>query len=136
MAARAVGDERVAALTRAVAGRAPQGLVPQWLDSMPHAAPGRLPETRRDGAAAVYLPACINRIFGQSRGDAGRRWLPDALVRASARAQLPVWIPPDAAGNCCGTPWSSKGYAQGHEHMARKLYESLWRWSDGGSCRW
>ena len=105
------------------------GVIPRWLDSMPRAAPGRLPETRRDGAAAVYLPACINRMFGAS----GRhRWVVDALVQVSARAGKPVWIPPDAPGVCCGTPWTSKGYARGAEHMKSALGEAVERWTEGG----
>jgi D-lactate dehydrogenase len=102
---------------------------------MPHAAPARLPETKREGAAAVYLPACINRIFGASRGNgsAAMVGLPEALVSVSARAGLPVWIPPDVAGHCCGTPWSSKGYLDGHEWMANHLVGGMWRWSGEGS---
>ena len=82
---------------------------------MPHARAGRSCRRRaREGAAAVYLPACINRIFGRARGAARRGpSLAEALVAVSARAGLPVWIPPDVAGHCCATPWSSKGYAGG-----------------------
>jgi D-lactate dehydrogenase len=53
-------------------------------------------------------------------------------VAVSARAGLPLWIPPDAAGNCCATPWSSKGYERGQRFMARRTAASLLRWSDGG----
>ncbi len=35
---------------------------------MPPPAPPSLPATSREGAAAVYMPACINRIFGNPRG--------------------------------------------------------------------
>ena len=104
-------------------------VIPRWLDSMPRAAPGRLPETRRDGAAAVYLPACINRMFGAS---AEQRWIVDALVQVSARAGKPVWIPDDVAGVCCGTPWTSKGYERGAEHMKSALGEAVERWTEGG----
>ena len=31
-------------------------------------APARLPRTQREGAAAVYLPSCLNRIFGRPDG--------------------------------------------------------------------
>src|SRR5580693_8328568 len=58
--------------------------------------------------------------------------LPQALVSVSARAGLPLWIPDDVSGHCCATPWSSKGYRRGHEHMAAKTAAALWRWSDGG----
>ena len=50
----------------------------------------------------------------------------------SARAGLPLWIPPDASGHCCGTPWLSKGYAAGHETMAHGMREALERWSEHG----
>ncbi len=40
-------------------------LVPSWPPNMPPPAPAKLPATTRDGAAAVYMPACVNRIFGR-----------------------------------------------------------------------
>jgi len=56
----------------------------------------------------------------------------EAMVRVSARAGSPVWIPPDVAGHCCAVPWGSKGYSDGHAWMANKMVESLWRWTDEG----
>jgi D-lactate dehydrogenase len=106
--------------------------VPSWPGEMPHAAPARLPGTSRAGAAAVYLPACINRIFGNPPEARIHPSLPEALVEVSRRAGLPVWIPDDVRGHCCATPWSSKGYRRGNELMARKVTDALWRWSDGG----
>ena len=104
-------------------------LVPTWPDAMPPPAPGRLPATRREGAAAVYLPACINRIFGPPNGGLS---LPEALVALSERAGLPLWIPDDAPGHCCATPWTSKGYVEGGRYMAAKTNAALARWTDGG----
>jgi D-lactate dehydrogenase len=83
----------------------------------------------REGAAAVYFPACVNRIFGNPRARPDEPTLPEALVAISARAGLPVWIPGDVAGNCCATPWSSKGYRRGHERMASTVAESILRWT-------
>jgi D-lactate dehydrogenase len=94
--------------------------------NVPRAASGRLPATSREGAAAVYMPACINRIFGGSS-------VAEALVALSARAGLPVWIPPDVAGHCCATPWGSKGYERGRELMAARTAAAVDRWSDGGA---
>lgn len=99
-------------------------LVPSWPDAMPPPAPARMPATRREGAAAVYLPACINRMFGPS--------LPEVLVEVSARAGRPVWIPEDVAGHCCATPWSSKGFRRGKEFMAEKTAGALRRWTEDG----
>ncbi|RDI68418.1 FAD-binding and (Fe-S)-binding domain-containing protein [Nocardia pseudobrasiliensis] len=108
-------------------------LMPGWLREMPAAAPARLPRTERDGAAAVYFPACINRIFGRGQQDRRDLSLPEALVALSARAGLPLWIPDDVRGSCCATVWHSKGYHDGNTYMANLIIENLWRWSDSGT---
>jgi D-lactate dehydrogenase len=96
---------------------------------MPKPAPAKMPATGKEGAAAVYLPACVNRIFGSSDGEPT---VVEALVAVSARAGKPVWIPQDAPGHCCGTPWASKGHPKAHAWMAGATAEALWRWTDGG----
>jgi D-lactate dehydrogenase len=110
---------------------------------LPPAASGKLPPTERQDAAAVYVPSCTNRIFGRPRADglkthemggksARRRGLAEALVEVSARAGLPVWIPDEMAGSCCGLPWSSKGFGDAHRHKANEMVERLWAWSGEG----
>jgi D-lactate dehydrogenase len=108
------------------------GAVRVWRASVPSAAPAQLPFTVREGAAAVYMPACINRLFGNAAGDAGHPTVPEALVALSRRAGLPMWIPDDVAGHCCGTPWTSKGYEDGHKLMSARIAGALRRWSEGG----
>jgi D-lactate dehydrogenase len=100
--------------------------------TLPAAAPPQLPFTVREGAAAVYLPTCLNRIMGNGRGSPEHPTVPEALVALSRRAGRPLWIPGDVAGHCCGTPWSSKGYTGGEELMTRRVASALHRWSDGG----
>jgi D-lactate dehydrogenase len=107
-------------------------LVPSFPESMPPPAPTGLPATSREGAVAVYMPACINRIFGNPSGAKQRPTLPEALVEVSMRAGMPVWIPDDAAGNCCAVPWSSKGYTRGKDFMSQRMRDSIGRWTDGG----
>jgi D-lactate dehydrogenase len=107
-------------------------LVPSWPRNMPPPAPAKLPRTSREGAAAVYMPACVNRIFGPPREDGAGLPLPEAMVAVSARAGMPVWIPDDVAGNCCSVPWASKGYTEGAKLMADRTTEALWRWSGEG----
>ena len=104
----ALGDTPLRGLSRAARKFVSEELVPEWVPPLPPPAPP-LPETSREGAAGVYLPACINRIFASPDGGS----LPTALVDVSARAGQPLWIPPDVAGHCCGVPWSSKGYRDG-----------------------
>jgi D-lactate dehydrogenase len=127
-----LGRERVDSIPRAIRRRVSDELVPTLPASLPAPAPARMPQTARAGAAAVYMPACINRIFGNPDGLAGPS-LPEALVAVSARGGLGVWIPGDVAGHCCGTPWSSKGYRRGHELMAVRTARAMWRWSERGS---
>jgi D-lactate dehydrogenase len=120
-----LGDRPMRALTRAARSALGDELVPEWGEAMPPPASPRLPETSREGAAAVYFPACINRIFGPPG-------LADAMVAVSARAGMPVWIPDDVGGHCCGTPWTSKGFERGAEYMTAKTADALRRWTRGG----
>ena len=113
---------------------------------LPGAAKRALPRTEREGAAAVYVPSCTNRIFGPPNNGAdgpirqdmldvsARRPLGivEAVVAVSERAGLPVWIPAEVAGSCCGLPWSSKGFGEAHRHKANEMIERLWEWTDGG----
>ncbi|MFI5025743.1 MAG: (Fe-S)-binding protein, partial [Solirubrobacterales bacterium] len=112
--------------------------------ALPGPASPRLPATQREGAAAVYVPSCTNRIFGptpadgpksQSRVDisARRPSVVEALVEVSRRAGLPVWVPDEVAGSCCGLPWSSKGFREAHRHKANEMVGRLWEWSGEGA---
>jgi len=102
-------------------------------------------------AAAIYVPSCTNRIFGPpadgpiSRssidGSARRgvefdrsahRSIVEALLEVSVRAGMPVAIPDEVEGSCCGLPWSSKGFETAHRHKANEMVEKLWRWSEEG----
>jgi D-lactate dehydrogenase len=111
---------------------------------LPGTASGKLPATAREGAAAVYVPSCTNRIFGRYGGDgmksplqgdssSRRLTLAEALVEVSRRAGLPLWIPAEVAGSCCGLPFGSKGFAAAQRHKANEMIERLWAWSDEGA---
>jgi D-lactate dehydrogenase len=128
-----VGVKPLAGLTAAARAILSADLVPSVPGPMPQPAARRLPVTDRAGAAAVYFPACINRIFGRAPGQDRGPSLPEAFVELSARAERPLWIPPDVVGLCCSTPWSSKGYRRGHEYMAAAVTDAMWRWSDHGT---
>jgi len=83
------------------------------------------PSPPQSAVAAVYVPSCTNRIFGGNPVE--------ALVAVSARAGLPVRIPNDVAGSCCGLPFSSKGFGAAHAHKANEMVEKLWSWSGEGA---
>ncbi|MEU9236253.1 FAD-binding and (Fe-S)-binding domain-containing protein [Streptomyces subrutilus] len=126
-----IGDGLLAAVTAVARKAVNPDLVPRWLPQIPGAAARRLPVTRRTGAAAVYYPACVNRIFAGPGARTGPS-LPEAVVAVSQRAGRPVWIPPDVTGTCCATIWHSKGYEAGNRVMANRIVESAWGWTAGG----
>ncbi|MGW2012583.1 FAD-binding and (Fe-S)-binding domain-containing protein [Streptomyces nigrescens] len=130
-AADRIGDRLLMSVTGAARRAVRPDLVPEWLPRIPGAAPRRRPATRRAGAAAVYYPACVNRIFGPPAGFHGLP-LPEAVVAVSRRAGRPVWIPPEVAGTCCATIWHSKGYERGAALMANRIVEAAWGWTAGG----
>ena len=125
-------DGAMRGLTRAARKAISADLVPEWGEHMPPAASPDLPRTTSRGAVAVYMPACINRMFGRSGDDPGMS-LPEAMIEVSARAGKPVWIPPDISGTCCSVPWSSKGYRDAHAFKANQTVERIWRWTGGGT---
>lgn len=129
---RVLGDRALHALPAALRGRVSTELVPTIPSNLPAPAPVHLPTTQREGAAAVYMPACINRIFGNPDGLPPRPSLPEALCAISARASAPLWVPSDVTGTCCATPWSSKGYRRGRQEMAKHTALRILDWTAGG----
>ncbi len=125
------GAGGMAGVTRAIRAVVGQPF-PQWSAEMPHAAKAARPTTAKDGAAAVYFPACISRTMGALPGEPDETSLMEAFVAVATRAGAPVWIPDDVEGTCCGVPFSSKGYAEANAFTVNRAVERFWAWSDGG----
>lgn len=104
----------------------------QWSPEMPKAAKAPLPRTSLEGAQAIYFPACISRMMGHLPGEPEDMSLVEALVKVSERAGMPVHIPRDVEGTCCGVPFSSKGYDEAHRYTVNRAIEKFWVWSQGG----
>jgi D-lactate dehydrogenase len=132
-AARVLGDESVRGMLNIARKLISPELLPSWVESLPMPALSKLPRTRREGATAIYFPACINRIFGGSKLSHHKESLPAAFVTVSERAGHPLFVPPDVVGNCCATVWHSKGYNAGNILMANRVVENMWRWSKEGN---
>ena len=127
---RLVGPRRRSRLTGSIARRLDRfDIMPVITEGTPGPASAELPPTLREDAAAVYFPACVNRIFA-SPGDVP---VPDALVRVAKRAGSPVWIPEDVVGLCCTTPWVSKGFPEAAATMAARFVDRAWAWTRGGT---
>lgn len=79
---------------------------------------------------AVYLPACVNAMFGAAGTGIG---VTEAFRRLAERAGVRLVVPEDVDALCCSTPWSSKGFAQGREIMAGIVTEGVRRASRDGA---
>jgi D-lactate dehydrogenase len=110
----------------------PIGSGHQWSPEMPKAAKAPLPKTSLKGAQAIYFPACISRLMGHLPGEPTDLSLVEALVKVSERAGVPVHIPQDVEGTCCGVPFSSKGFDLAHKFTVNRAIEKFWEWSQEG----
>ena len=110
----------------------PIGTGHEWSPEMPKAAKAPLPATSLEGAQAIYFPACISRMMGHLPGEPEEMSLAEALVKVSARAGVPVHIPHDVEGTCCGVPFSSKGFDLAHRFTVNRAVEKFWAWSQEG----
>ncbi|MFC4009133.1 FAD-binding and (Fe-S)-binding domain-containing protein [Nonomuraea purpurea] len=102
--------------------------IPQWSRDLPRGGRPRRPDPA-EKADAVYVPSCLNTLFAPADGGPG---VMAAFLRLAERAGLRLHVPKAIGGLCCGTPWSSKGYADGYDAMGRRVRDALLRASDGG----
>ncbi|GAA2034781.1 FAD-binding and (Fe-S)-binding domain-containing protein [Yaniella flava] len=87
----------------------------------------RKPLVGRLGAAdatalAIYLPACVNSMFGACGDGDG---VGAAFEQLLHNAGVSVIVPEGIESMCCGTPWTSKGYTQGHEVMEQRVIDRV-----------
>ena len=125
---RTLGTKAMPALTRMLKK---MGSAHQWSPEMPKAARA-LPVTDAGRAQAIYFPACISRTMGHLPGEADELSLARAFVKVAERAGVPLHIPHNVEGTCCGVPFSSKGYADAHRHSVNQSIERFWAWSGEG----
>ncbi|AZS35697.1 putative FAD-linked oxidoreductase [Microbacterium lemovicicum] len=112
-----------------IAARAVLGAdtVPLYSGDLPGGGQGRrrLAGVQGGGDAevvAVYLPACVNSMFGAAAGGIGAT---EAFVRLAQRAGVRVVVPEGIESLCCSTPWTSKGYTGGRDVMAKRVVAAL-----------
>lgn len=112
------------------AGRAILGSdnIPLWSPELPGGgAPRRRPAPTGD-PVAVYLPACVNVMFGPAEGP-GVQVSFEALC---AQAGIALLVPPEIESLCCGTPWSSKGITDGYAAMKATALPAILAATDNG----
>jgi len=124
-----LGTGTMVAITRAI--RSFAGEFPLWSADVPLPA-GPRPAMDPAGAQAIYFPTCISRVLGRLPGETTEQSLMEVFVTLARRAGVPVRIPQDVEGVCCGVPFSSKGFDQAHNVLVNKTIEKFHRWSAGG----
>lgn len=125
-----LGTGTMVAITRAI--RSFAGKFPLWSADVPRPA-GSRPSTERANAQAIYFPTCISRVLGRLPGEATEQSLMEVFVSLARRAGVPVFIPADVEGVCCGVPFSSKGFDQAHDVLVNKTIEKFYQWSQDGN---
>lgn len=104
----------------------------KWSKEMPGERRGRLPHRSPANPVAVYWPACISRIMGALPGEPTDLNVMQAFLNCADRAGVPLLLPKGAGGNCCGMPFSSKGFVEAHHHLSDQIIENFFKWSNGG----
>lgn len=80
---------------------------------------------------AVYVPACVNTMFGRAEGG-DNIGTSNAFIALLERSGQSLMVPKEIDSMCCGTPWTSKGMTKGHEIMEQRVQHILLHATDHG----
>jgi D-lactate dehydrogenase len=108
--------------------------LPKWNKSIPHS-PKKLSVLRdlRDEKEFIYFPSCISRQLGTPQLPiTNYQSLAETFITIANRANINLHIPANAAGHCCGMPFSSKGYKSAYQAALQKTLTQMWDWSEHG----
>ena len=107
--------------------------IPQVSDELPAGGKRRSSGHRsapRGRPEVVYLPACVNTMFGGAIP--GEKTTEFAIISLLTAAGIGVTVPEGINSLCCGTPWKSKGMTKGYETMRRRVVNVMRRATRGG----
>ncbi|KQW05383.1 oxidoreductase [Leifsonia sp. Root4] len=110
---------------RAVLGR---DVVPQWSGDLPRGGAKRAHSSPETGDA-VFFSACVGSMFGPADGGIGAA---EAFRLLCERSGVRLVTPERIDSLCCGTPWKSKGLADGYRTAIEKTVRALLAASGGG----
>lgn len=117
------------AIVSGVITRSSGGKVPQWVPTLPKAAPVRVLKQQATTSEArdkvVYFPSCATRVFGAAPGDAESRSVMEITLSLLDKAGFDVIIPEMPGHLCCGMAFQSKGQFNEATHKSRELEREL-----------
>ncbi|WP_197567383.1 FAD-binding and (Fe-S)-binding domain-containing protein [Billgrantia diversa] len=126
---RAILGERGLSKVSGAITQASGGRVPQWMPTLPKAAPvrvlgrGRVSDSTRE--KVVYFPSCATRVFGAGHGDSESRSIMEITLSLLDKAGFEVIVPEMSGHLCCGMAFQSKGQFDEATHKARELNREL-----------
>ncbi len=103
--------------------------LPKWNRSIPKP-PKKLPRGSGEEKDFIYFPSCVSRQLGSANSE--ELPLSEAFLAVASRANIKLHIPAEVEGNCCGMPFSSKGYKEAYQLALHKTLMQFWEWSDKG----
>ncbi|MCL2735990.1 MAG: FAD-binding oxidoreductase [Propionibacteriaceae bacterium] len=106
--------------------------LPLWSDDLPGGGRSRRRRLPTRAPDAVYVPACVNSMFGPAQPGDGPSGVQVAFESLCAHAGVTLLVPDDIDSLCCGTPWTSKGMTRGRDAMAARVLASIEAVADHG----
>lgn len=108
--------------------------IPIWFSSLPKPVSKKTIKTvsqnRTDEFQFLYFPTCISRTMGNYQTGLS---IPETIGILSDRANIKLKISEQNSGNCCGTPFSSKGFVEAYKQTLNNAIEFLWKESVEGN---
>lgn len=101
---------------------------PLWMKEL--TGPATIAESDTGNTDIIYFVSCITRMMGADKEN--RKSLTEIVLSVSKKAGYNVVVPNDIVGNCCGQPFSSKGFAAAYQYTANDTIEKLWLWTEEG----
>ncbi len=102
---------------------------PLWMKQL--TGPVAIPATDTVTPDFIYFVSCITRVMGADKEN--KKSLIETVLSVSKKAGYNIMIPTDIKGNCCGQPFSSKGFADAYKYNVNTTIEKLWQWSQEGT---
>lgn len=102
---------------------------PLWMKQLTGPVP--MPASAKESPDIIYFVSCITRMMGADKEN--KKSLAEIVLSVSKKAGYNVVIPTDIIGNCCGQPFSSKGFADAYQYKANDTVKKLWQWTEEGT---
>ncbi len=91
-----------------------------------------VPISQMPDSRVVYFPSCATRMFGAAPTGLDLLATPEAMIALLTRAGFEVIVPEHLTGQCCGQPFTSKGFPEEAARVGARLDAVLSPASEGG----